>query len=538
MLNRAHGFLVEIAAGLDDDRSGWGLCVALEQLMRSRAPRIIVATTTLAQGVNVGISSVIVATPYIGKQTIDKRDFWNICGRAGRAFVDGEGKILYAIDDTRDRWQIEKDEALAKSYFNGAGGDRVESGLLFVVRLLRAIAEKAGVAFGVLLELAANNDFSPIGANATAVEQVCDFLDDELLALHSDPTVNAVGAEPEEWVEQVFRSSLAAIQARVGGAQERADDVIAFLKARAGSTLRRVPAAARGSVVSSGLPLSVAVRAQESLSVFEAIAEACGAESPSLSDVTDAVHAIEEWARGEAAAITGRMPDASKLDAIRGGWLAGTGLQTLSAQEPDAREISRDLYGYQLPWIIHAAAQQLRGNEQGAQADALARLSLLVELGLPSERAARIFLAGVRSRTAAAELAALETDFGSSIAQISENLRDQEFVDVVRLVVSAETAEWLDLIVADRARWHGAPIPEFPAFTLPGSDGANVLHARRLGDRVFLTTVEGSTRIEVGATLELPFDKVADDPRIAFMRTDGTWNMSIRDPRLEPRQEN
>jgi Lhr-like helicase len=82
--------------------------LALEHLMRSKPPKIIIATTTLAQGVNVGISSVIVATPYIGqKTTIDKRDFWNICGRAGRAFVDGEGKILYAIDETRERWQIE-----------------------------------------------------------------------------------------------------------------------------------------------------------------------------------------------------------------------------------------------------------------------------------------------------------------------------------------------------------------------------------------------------------------------------------------------
>ena len=82
--------------------------LALEHLMRSKPPKIIIATTTLAQGVNVGISSVIVSTPYIGENTtIDKRDFWNICGRSGRAFVDGEGKILYAIDDTREPWNPE-----------------------------------------------------------------------------------------------------------------------------------------------------------------------------------------------------------------------------------------------------------------------------------------------------------------------------------------------------------------------------------------------------------------------------------------------
>jgi hypothetical protein len=511
--------------------------LALEHLMRSKAPKIIIATTTLGQGVNVGISSVIVATPYISEETIGKRDFWNICGRAGRAFVDGEGKILYAIDDTRERWQIERDDALAKGYFEGAGGNRVESGLLFVVRHLKDLAAQAGVAFDVLIELAANNDFSRIGADANIAEGVCDLLDDELLALHSDPTINPEESEPEEWVEQVFRNSLAALQARASGGQELADDVLAFLRARAASVLRRVPAAARSAVVSSGLPMSVAIRAHESLATFGAIASTCQVESPLLADAAGAVRAIEEWARRQAAPVTGEMPAPAKLDAIREGWLSGTGLQVLSTMDADAREISKDLYGYRLPWIIHAAAQQLRNADEGDKADALARLALLVELGVPSERAARIFLAGVRSRAGASELATLDVDFGSRISQISRNLRDQEFVDEVRPLVSAETAGWLDLMVADGSRWRRAPTPEFGAFELAGSEAATVLHARRIGGRVFLVSIEGTTRIEVGSTQELPFDEVANDPRIAFTKSDGVWSMSIRDPRLEPREE-
>jgi hypothetical protein len=43
-------------------------------------------------------------------------------------------------------------------------------------------------------------------------------------------------------------------------------------------------------------------------------------------------------------------------------------------------------------------------------------------------------------------------------------------------------------------------------------------------------------RIEVGATREFPFDKVANDPRIAFVKTGGSWSMTIRDPRLERRE--
>jgi hypothetical protein len=507
--------------------------LALEHLIRSKPPRIIVATTTLAQGVNIGISTVVIATPYISQRTIDKRDFWNICGRAGRAFVDGEGKILYAIDDTRERWQIQKDESLARSYFDAGTGDRVESGLLFVVRLLRRIAGKAGVSFDVLLELAANNDFSRLGENAKACGEICDLFDDELLALHSDPLVNPGVGESAAWVEQVFRGSLAVLQARSGASETKADDVLAFLRARAVSAVQRVSQPARRAVVSSGLPLSVALRAHENLAIFSGVADSYEVGDETVSSLAVTVRAIEEWARAHAAPVTGHMPDVTKLDAMREGWLGGVGLQALSGLDPDANAISRELYGYQLPWIIHAASQQLRGAEQVMSADTLAKIALLVELGVPTDLAARIFLAGVRSRAAATELAGLDVAFGSSISAISRKLRNPEFVDELRPLVSSVAAGWLDLMAEDASRRMQRPVPEFAAFTLEGAGEAELLHARRLGDRVFLATVEGRTRITVEASDELPFDKVANDPRVAFARSDGAWNVVLRDPRLD-----
>lgn len=507
--------------------------LAVEHLMRSKPPKVIIATTTLAQGVNVGVSSVIVATPYISKETIDKRDFWNICGRAGRAFVDGEGKILYAIDDTRERWQIEKDERLARYYFDAKTSDRVESGLLFVVQILRQVAGAAGVAFDLLLELAANNDFARLGENAGACEEICDLLDDELLALHTDPMANPESGEPSEWVEKVFRGSLAVLQTRAAGSATTADDVLAFLRARADSAVRRVSQSSRTAVVSSGLPLSVALRAHENLAMFSGVAEGVDAEDAPATAVASGVQAIEEWARAHAAPVTGDMPEPGKLDAIREGWLSGVGLNALSALEPDASSISRELYGYQLPWIIHAAAQQLRAAEEPEKADVLAKLALLVEIGVPTDLAARIFLAGVRSRAAATELSTLEVGFGASISQIGRNLRDPDFTNPLRPLVSAATADWLDLMVEDAAGLRRQAVPDFSAFRLKGADDVDELHARRLGDQVFLASVDGGRRIAIRSTDGLPFDKVANDPRVAFLREDGVWRMVARDPRLE-----
>ncbi len=506
--------------------------LALEHLMRTKPPRIIIATSTLAQGVNIGISSVIVATPYIDRNAIDKRDFWNICGRAGRAFVDGEGKILYAIDETREAWQIDKDKKMAQSYFNAGVGDRVESGLLFIVNALRRIASQAGVSFDILLELAANNDFSILGNSARTFEEICDLLDDELLALHTDPVVNPAIEDPITWVERLFRDSLAAIQARSGVSGTSADDVLSFLRARANSALQRVAQPVRQAVVSSGLPLSVALRAHVDLDFFRAVTDAYIEAEEAPSALLTAVKEIEEWARVHGSSVVAAMPVATKLDAVRKGWLEGVGLQVLSEIDNDVTAISKDLYGYQLPWIIHAASQQLRRVEELNRADVLARIALLVELGVPTDVAARIFLAGIRSRVAATELAALGIAFGNSVSEISRNLRDSGFSNHVRSLVSPATASWLVFIIAESASRGHEFVPVFPRFTLQGAEEIDVLHVRKLGDQIFLCTVDGTAQFPVDSTDELPFDRVANDPRVAFMRVGHTWQLTIRDPRL------
>jgi DEAD/DEAH box helicase len=504
--------------------------LALEHLMQSQPPKIIIATTTLAQGVNVGISAVIIATPYIGQQkTIDKRDFWNICGRAGRAFVDGEGKILYAIDDTGEPWQIRRDLGLARSYFDADVSDPVQSGLLLAVRALRRVASEVGVAFDVLLELAANNDFSRLGNAGPSCEKVCDLLDDELLALHIDPIVNPAAEEPTTWVERVFRQSLAAIQARLMPSDISPDDVFAFLRARVNSALIRSDDTTRRLIVSSGLPFSVALRAHGNLNVFAEWADDYVAAMESLVDV---VRNMEEWARLNATAI-GRIPASTKLDSIREGWLAGLGLQSLIELEEDAKEITREFYGYHLPWIIHAASQQLRGTGQTEQADTLAKISLMLELGVPSELAAQIFLAGVRSRRAATELAALDDiRFSSNLVEISRTLRDSQFVNEILSRVSDGTAHWLNLLVEDTTRGKAERLVDFPTFMVPGAANIDILYARRLDNQIVLSTIDGRTRFSVQATRELPFDLVANDPRVAFVRSGEGWRLVVRDPRV------
>src|SRR5258707_11937598 len=76
--------------------------LAVEELARAEAVRLIVATTTLAQGINFPIKTVLVRGLQMGEtETVSPMTFWNICGRAGRAMKENEGQILFCVDETK-----------------------------------------------------------------------------------------------------------------------------------------------------------------------------------------------------------------------------------------------------------------------------------------------------------------------------------------------------------------------------------------------------------------------------------------------------
>ena len=87
---------------------------AIESDCRGGLLPVVVATTTLAQGVNLPVKTVVVhsITRYAGEDSsgsgsleqISPRDLWNMIGRAGRAARETEGHvILAALDDAQAR---------------------------------------------------------------------------------------------------------------------------------------------------------------------------------------------------------------------------------------------------------------------------------------------------------------------------------------------------------------------------------------------------------------------------------------------------
>lgn len=75
----------------------------IENLMANEKLQVLVATTTIAQGINFPVSAVIMGAynyPYLGPMPV--RDFWNLAGRVGRAGQDSMGWVGIAVRNDHD----------------------------------------------------------------------------------------------------------------------------------------------------------------------------------------------------------------------------------------------------------------------------------------------------------------------------------------------------------------------------------------------------------------------------------------------------
>jgi hypothetical protein len=109
-------------AGLSDDVRGM-----LEALAERGSLRHIVATTTLAQGINFPISNVVLAShQYPYGVDMPPEDFWNVAGRAGRADHGQPGIVLLSAPEATRAERL-------REYVQSATGD-LASTLISMVR--------------------------------------------------------------------------------------------------------------------------------------------------------------------------------------------------------------------------------------------------------------------------------------------------------------------------------------------------------------------------------------------------------------------
>jgi superfamily II DNA/RNA helicase len=113
----------------------------IERLLQRGILKVTIASPTLAQGLNLSASAVLFHGLHRGQDLIKSSEFANVIGRAGRAFVDTEGLVLYPIfaptpGRRREWFQLTQ----------GDGGKDLQSGLIEIgFALLRRMYRSQGL---------------------------------------------------------------------------------------------------------------------------------------------------------------------------------------------------------------------------------------------------------------------------------------------------------------------------------------------------------------------------------------------------------
>lgn len=178
------------------------LRIRIEDAYRAGALRILVCTSTLTQGVNLPVKTVIVSHYRLGKDPISVRDFWNIAGRAGRANRETEGQVIIIASAGGGAPARE----IEKRYLER---DRIESVVSSLARMFADLVAKR-IPGTRLRTLAIEADLPDTPAPEEDEESALAF-ESQVLALVCE---EVVGSEDQAEAERLLGSTLAAVQIR------------------------------------------------------------------------------------------------------------------------------------------------------------------------------------------------------------------------------------------------------------------------------------------------------------------------------------
>ena len=107
----------------------------VEILLRSGDCPVLIASPTLAQGLNLSASVLLVPSIWRSGQVIPPAEFANVSGRAGRAFVDVEGLVLHVVHKA-ETWKTRRARRNWNDLLAAARAPRVSSGILQLAALV------------------------------------------------------------------------------------------------------------------------------------------------------------------------------------------------------------------------------------------------------------------------------------------------------------------------------------------------------------------------------------------------------------------
>lgn len=420
--------------------------IRLEQLVRSGAIRLVVATTTLAQGVNFPIRTVIVHGLSHGyDQQLTPITFWNICGRAGRGMHENEGQVLFAVDldlpnvrlktpkglsdfeirrrtNYRRKMRIQEEEQIRKDIIEGYRTYRLLSSLRQLLFLIVQNWKEArgDVNVAELCTRLAENDLGWLSSKwKKDVGRWLDVLDAELLALVEELGHDVVSPDV---IQRVMEGSLLFLQA---AKVEDAETVMVWLREMLFARWRYVHSVVRTNdrrrrFYKLGFPLRDCQAIEDNAAQLLALLlRASDFERWSAAKRCAYLVQLTGFLLGNVAELEPKdNPTHDCWEQVLTLWLFGCSPNEIAADDDVSRctrspaEVStyiEDAFVYKLPWGLNALIAYLTDVAEDATVElppVVSYFPALVKYGVHDPVASCLLAFGLESRKLALKLAA------------------------------------------------------------------------------------------------------------------------------------
>ena len=402
----------------------------VERLLRLNILKVTVSSPTLAQGINLSATAIVMHSLHRFRERIEISEFKNVIGRAGRAYVDVEGIVLFPMFD-----DITKKRRNWDALINDLGARDMESGLVrLVIALLSRMHAHVGGDLFQLMEYVVNNaaawTFPEIvkekpddRERALADwERYIATLDTAILGLIGENEIPNDGIEAA--LDDILQSSL--WQRRLLRRNEQVQQALKVgLVARSRLIWNQSTATQRRGYFLAGVGLETghaldAIAADANLLLVQANAGILANDSEvtiaAVTNIAERVFAIYPFAPDP-------MPT-NWRDILRA-WLLGQPLATFAAgQESDTLQFIEGGLVFRLPWAMEAIRVRAAAN-----GDTIGDILLddyevglavpAVETGTLNHSASILIQAGFNSRLAAIKAV---TDTGATF-QTGQELR-------------------------------------------------------------------------------------------------------------------
>ena len=356
---------------------------AIEVDCRAGRYNVIVATNTLAQGVNLPVRTVIVHSTWRSnadgeRSRIPVRDYFNIAGRAGRAGQETEGLVVHLTLNEQDKRDF--------SHFNNPDNKEPVKGALF--QLLKRIVSSR--------------------LSSEAIEEGAAILDPEILAIAVEEGIEA--AESEKWSTSLG-GTFATLQANDIGMST--EPLLQSVQLAAKQVFEEAPEPSWRKVFAQTGLKSTSCSALRLFAKANEIELREGLLGSGYDSVKQLNHLVIEasYQLPEAQTTTDFAGDSEELLNL---WLEGKPIDeiarsldvTISGEQ--LSQYVEELFGYLLPWIvsglIRISKESLSIQEKDLN-EYIRSYPSMVKYGLPDPVAAWAMSAGIDTRSTALLLA-------------------------------------------------------------------------------------------------------------------------------------